>query len=39
MVTLFKDSLMGFAWLGAAGVFLLSACQLFSLIRRNSSED
>lgn len=34
MEAMIKDSLMGFAWVGAAGVFLCSAVQIIRLIRR-----
>lgn len=38
MVALLKDSLMGFAWLGAAGVLLCSALQIARLIRQHKSD-
>ncbi len=39
MVALLKDSLMGFAWLGAAGVLVCSAFQVLRLIRRRDGDD
>ncbi len=39
MVALLKDSLMGFAWLGAAGVLVCSAIQVLQLIRRRDGGD
>ena len=33
MVGLLRDGLMGFAWLGAAGVLVCSVCQIVQMIR------
>lgn len=39
MEMLFRDGLMGFAWLSAAGVLVCSACQFFRLAKRRDRED
>lgn len=38
MVAIMREGLTGFAWLGAAGVLLLSTFQMLRLLRRENRD-